>query len=286
MNHVSLFTGIGGADLAAEWAGIETIAQSEIDPYCCRVLAKNFAGVPNLGDIRNITKEVFENETGCKTVDIISGGFPCQPYSFAGKRRGKADDRALWDEMFRVICELRPAWIIGENVAGFISMGIDDALSNLKAQGYTCRAFVLPACASGAYHRRDRVFIVANLMRGRYLQSKAQKHSAKRGKRTLPGHSDCNKADDSDTYLKRMERLSKGQVSGKHELPSRQGIELFSQVEQRFNTDQPRLCGSLHGIPDGVDRIKSLGNAIVPQQIYPIFAAIAEIERSKDASTD
>lgn len=96
-----------------------------------------------------------------RTVDVVSGGFPCQPFSVAGKRRGKEDDRFLWPEMLRIIKELRPAWVVGENVAGIISMAIDQVLSDLESIGYTCQAFVIPACAVDAPHRRDRCAIVA-----------------------------------------------------------------------------------------------------------------------------
>ena len=160
ITHLSLFTGIGGADLAASWAGIKTVAQSEIEPYCVKVLEKNFPGIPNLGNIKSITRKGFHHATGLYTVDIISGGFPCQPFSVAGKRRGKADYRYLWPKMCRVIKKLKPTWVIGENVAGFIRMGLDDALSDLEAEGYETRAFVLPACGVGAPHQRYRCFIL------------------------------------------------------------------------------------------------------------------------------
>lgn len=162
LTHLSLFSGIGGADLAASWAGFETVAFSEIDPYCCKVLERNFNGVPNLGDCRKITREIFYEATGRKSVDVISGGFPCQPFSVAGKQRGKKDDRYLWPEMLKVIEELRPSWVVGENVAGFVRLGLDDALSDLEAEGYSCRAFVFPACGVGAPHQRYRCFIVGH----------------------------------------------------------------------------------------------------------------------------
>jgi DNA (cytosine-5)-methyltransferase 1 len=154
---LDLFSGIGGFSLAASWTNqIKTVAFCEIDPFCQKVLKKHWPDVPIFDDITRLRGD----DIG--TADIITGGFPCQPFSCAGKRRGKEDDRYLWPEMLRVISEARPAWVIGENVAGFIGMGLDDCVSDLENQGYEVQAFVIPACAVNAPHRRDRVWIVAN----------------------------------------------------------------------------------------------------------------------------
>ena len=160
LTHLSLFSGIGGLDLAAEWAGIQTIGQCEYAEYPAKVLEKHWPGIPRWKDIRTLTGESFYERTGRRTVDIISGGFPCQPFSVAGKRRGKEDDRYLWPEMVRVIKELRPTWIVGENVAGIVRMALPDILSELETCGYRTRTFLVPACAVGARHRRYRVAIV------------------------------------------------------------------------------------------------------------------------------
>ena len=188
--HLDLFSGIGGFALAARWAGIKTVQFVEIDPFCQKVLQKNFPGVPIHDDIKTFDGTKYPN------VFLLTGGFPCQPFSCAGKRRGKEDDRYLWEEMLRVIKEFKPTWIIGENVAGINSLfqydsfsemegkeyltpedakadfkGISErtgtnslwvVLDDLEKIGYSVQTCIIPACAVNAPHRRDRVWIVAN----------------------------------------------------------------------------------------------------------------------------
>lgn len=160
LTHLSLFSGIGGLDLAAEWAGIQTIGQCEWAEYPTKVLERHWPDVPRWKDIRTLTGESFYERTGRRTVDIISGGFPCQPFSVAGKQRGKEDNRYLWPEMVRIIKELRPTWVVGENVTGIIRMALPDILSELEACGYRTRTFHIPASGVGARHHRYRVAIV------------------------------------------------------------------------------------------------------------------------------
>ena len=160
LTHLSLFSGIGGLDLAAEWAGFKTVGQCEFADYPTRVLEKHWPDVQRWRDIRTLTGERFYERTGRRTVDVISGGFPCQPFSVAGKQRGKKDDRYLWPEMVRAIKELRPTWVVGENVAGIINMALADILSELEAEGYRTRHFLFQNFALLEPTTGDRVAIV------------------------------------------------------------------------------------------------------------------------------
>jgi DNA (cytosine-5)-methyltransferase 1 len=173
MKHISLFSGIGGFDLAAQWAGWDNLASCEINPFGRRHLAYYWPEAYHHDDIKTLTGEIIEHEAQKRYGSdwradgvILSGGFPCQPYSLAGKRLGKEDERHLWPEMCRVIREIKPDWIVGENVFGLINWShglvFNEVQTDLETQGYEVQAFVLPACAADAPHRRDRVWIVAH----------------------------------------------------------------------------------------------------------------------------
>ena len=143
MKHLDLFSGIGGFALAARWAGIETVGFCEIEEYPRKVLAKNFPAVPIHNDIRELDGSIYEG------VDIITGGFPCQPFSTCGREKGAKDDRHLWPEMLRIISEARPAWVIAENVSGLVRLGLDMVQHDLEGEGYTSRARNIDGIDSG-----------------------------------------------------------------------------------------------------------------------------------------
>lgn len=166
MNILSLFAGIGGFDLAARWMGWRTAAVCEIDPWCRQVLAKNFPDADQHDDICTFDATPYRG-----TIDLVCGGFPCQPFSTAGKRLGEDDPRALWPQMLRVIRECAPRFVVGENVAGLLSqnggLAFERVCADLEGAGYVVQPLVLPACGVGAPHRRDRLWIVAHADRQR-----------------------------------------------------------------------------------------------------------------------
>lgn len=293
LTHLSLFSGIGGIDLGGEWAGFTTVGQVEMADYPTKILEKHWPNVPRWRDVRDVTAESFYERTGRRTIELISGGYPCQPFSTAGKRKGADDDRYLWPEMFRVIQELRPTWVLGENVAGHVSLGLDDTLFDLESAGYTCRTFVIPAAAVGARHRRERVFVVA-YSKGKRC-GEAWQHR-ERSEKWVTSSGEIL----ADSNIERLQgrKLStecgNERIVGKRSmvfhtaiagLPDWAGGEVgqprpITEFERSDGREIERdFCGVAHGISRRVDRLKSLGNAVVPQQVYPILAAIAEIER-------
>jgi len=158
---LDLFSGIGGFSLGLESTGhYQTAMFCENDPFCQGILRTHWKEVPIHDDIKTLRIA----ECGIGPIDVVCGGFPCQPYSVAGHRQGDRDDRSLWESMFRVVRETGPTWVIGENVPGLIGLALDAVLSDLESVGYDCRAIVLPACAVDAPHRRNRLWIVAHLL--------------------------------------------------------------------------------------------------------------------------
>ena len=275
LTHLSLFTGIGGLDLAAEWAGFTTVGQCEFADYPTKVLEKHWPDVPRWRDVRTLTKERFYERTGLRTVDVISGGFPCQPFSVAGKQKGKGDDRYLWPEMLRVITELRPRCVVGENVPGIIKIAAGQVVKDLERAGYHVVVFNFEAAAVGAWHRRSRVFFtgfadVADTARER-VQGRVAICAAKPAERSGQMQSDAesgNGADVCNTVCARLQNRAAEAVRkpGPREQHQRSG----------WWAAEPDVGRVAHGIPARVDRLKCLGNAVVPQQAYPIFKALME----------
>jgi DNA (cytosine-5)-methyltransferase 1 len=276
MRHLDLFSGIGGFALAARWSGFETVAFCEIDSYCQKVLNKHWPDVPIYGDIRELGKERLENDGISTGVDFLTGGFPCQPFSVAGRQKGQDDNRHLWPEMLRIISEIRPNWVIGENVSGFVSLALDDCLFDLESQGYETETFVLPACAVDAPHRRDRVWIMANT--GRQLRSGSE-FSRANGLENKEQNADLaqrssapprkNVADpDSSGFKKQRLRIS---AEKKH-----QASECRS-----FWATEPSVGRVVDGLPHRVDRLKGLGNAVVPQLVHNLFEIIKQVDKEK-----
>lgn len=235
---LDLFSGIGGFSLGLErTGGFETVAFCEIDPFCQKVLKKHWPDVPIYNDVRNLDYD--------GSVDVITGGYPCQPFSTAGKRQGENDDRHLWPAMFSLIKKHRPAWIIGENVAGHISMGLDNVLSDLGGANYTARTFVIPACAVDASHRRERTWVVAHAdsSNGQSWQQGGQQED-KEEKRT-----------------------------GLDDRTARHGYDWDAG---RCWAPEPAVGRVANGVPRRMDRLRSLGNAVVPQIPEIIGCAILE----------
>ncbi|MFT3686385.1 MAG: DNA cytosine methyltransferase [Phycisphaerales bacterium] len=158
---LDLFSGIGGFSLGLECAGFQTAAFCEIDPFCRSVLARHWPATPIYHDIHQLTARRLHHDR-ITHIDLICGGYPCQPFSVAGKQRGENDPRHLWPQMHRLIREFRPRWVVCENVRGHVELGLDTVLDDLESLGYTAWPFVVPACAVGAPHRRDRLWVVAH----------------------------------------------------------------------------------------------------------------------------
>ena len=274
--------------MAAEAAGFETVGQCEWADFPTKVLERHWPAVPRWRDIRTLTGSDFFARTGRRTVDVISGGFPCQPFSVAGKQKGKSDDRYLWPEMLRVIGELAPGWVVGENVPGILRIAAGQVVADLERAGYDVAVFDFEAAAVGAWHRRERIFFVAH-MQGDGKPFDLSEQSREKNADLEWGRPLCD-------------RTGAGLPDGeKGALGKEREAEEFEQSDCR--AAQPGMGGMAYGLPDWMDgepegiprtvgsrkvkdrvgRIHALGNSVVPRQGYPIFRAIAEeIRRKQD----
>ena len=257
---LDLFSGIGGFARGFEATGsIETTCFVEQDPYCQAVLRHHWPDVPILGDIRDVK--------GCELPiqpDVICGGFPCQPFSQAGKQLAQDDPRHLWPEMFRLIRECRPAWVCGENVAGLIKLGLDEVLSDLEGEGYATRTFNLPACAVGAPHIRQRLWIIA--------------HADSQGEPDKPfddgagsGQLGFGFVADTDNADRRRGTERRQVGDGELEL---HGEERPANRPKDYWQSEPAVGRLADGIPNRVSQLRALGNTIIPQIAEEIGHAI------------
>lgn len=290
MRHGSLFSGIGGFDLAAQWMGWENVFHCEWNEFGKRVLSYYW---PNAISYHDVTKTDFTIHRG--GIDILTGGFPCQPYSMAGKRKGKDDERHLWPEMLRAIREIQPRWVVGENVLGLVNwdggLVFEEVQADLESQGYEVQPYVLPACAVGAPHRRDRVWFVAHAnheggsTRPGQIQGADGQISERHDNAELGNASD---ADAADTNYKGLQRRTNiGIIGGGRQKRNEQPSGCVQPDWHKFPT-QPPVCFRNDGFSpqlDGItfpkwrnESIKAAGNAIVPQVVYQIFKAIEAIE--------
>ena len=290
MNHLALFNGIGGFQLAAHWVGWNNVAHVEIDPFCNKVVAKHFPESKCYLDIKEFNGKEYEG-----VIDIISGGDPCQPHSVAGLGKGKEDDRYFWPEYFRIVQEIQPSWIVNENVSGSITNGVlDIKIDDLESIGYTCQPVVIPAEAVGALHKRERVWIIAyntnshpnNRTSKKIQRSKKKKRIQKRVNLQFIGEPINLWNNITNSNRKRFEKCNNATKSELlQERVSRYfGFGNYPHGNITRNEIKSAIIRSLNGVSEGLDfvdrnkRIKALGNAIVPQVAYEIFKAIDEYE--------
>ena len=286
MTHGSLFSGIGGFDLAAHWMGWDNIFHCEWNEFGQKVLKHHF---PTSKSYNDITKTDFSIHTG--EIDILTGGFPCQPYSTAGQRLGKADERHLFPEMLRAIKEIKPRWIIGENVRGLVSwnggMVFNEVCDDLESEGYEVQSFLIPAAGVNAPHQRQRIWFVAysndkgRSARFREVQSKNGEVSEWNNNAEF-SHTNLNYVITNSKSVRQEYALENGKLERGR----------FRKSDERNFWDsfpsQSPLCGGNDGLPKELDNItfpkwrnesiKAYGNAIVPQVAYEIFKAIQSFE--------
>ena len=316
LKHLDLFSGIGGFSLGLEEAGlVETIAFCDYEPYCQKILKKHWPKVPIYNNIKELNYETLKQD-GIKDIDIITGGYPCQPFSVAGKQRAEKDPRHLWPEMFRLIKECRPTWVIGENVSGHIKLGLDTVISDLESEGYSTRTFNIPASGVGALHQRQRIWIISHTNEYGSHQEKRNETeqssdwekdrvSIRNGNSTTtdPNCKDVHKQQgnirsSSNKFIKEdfgglrkdissTEDVAHTNSEGTQKLGqhNEMGSRVFENSSKSYTSSnkigkenwwgfEPRVGRVVDGVPNRVDRIKCLGNSVVPQIPYLIGLSI------------
>lgn len=285
MKHIGLFEGIGGFSLAARWVGWKTVAWCEINDFSQKVLKYHFPDAEGFGDITKTDFTKYAN-----SIDIVTGGFPCQPFSAAGKRKGTEDERYLWKEMLRAVGEIQPAWVVGENVLGIVNwnrgMVFNEVQTDLETKGYEVFPYVLPACAKDAPHRRDRVWFVAYNTNNRRFNRDGKEQEIQDGEQSSNTIGTINNV--TNTESGRLQKWDAKQLGKSkqnkndkqlHSIPSWENFPTQSPVYRRDDG----LSFGLDTITISIakwrtESIKAYGNAIVPQVAYEIFKAINHLK--------
>ena len=277
LRHVDLCSGIGGFSLGFEWAGLsKPILFCDTEPWCRKILAKNFPDVPIATDVKELANDPERNVPDC---DILTAGYPCQPFSVAGKQKGTEDDRHIWPYILRIVAHKRPTWCVFENVHGHVALGLDQVLLDLEAEGYSTRTFIVPACGVNAPHRRDRLWIVAYSDSERLQGCKETRDIESSGQR-------CQKQSTRRSEIWPMAHTKSEQSTPDDNGGEQGAVSEPQQVQPRGSSSwggrgcnwsvEPNIRRVAHGIPRRVDRLKGLGNAIVPQIAMNIGLAIKE----------
>ena len=287
MRHVDLCSGIGGFALGFEWAELSRpVLFCDIEPWSRQVLAKHWPNVPIAQDVKELANDPDRNVPDC---DILTAGYPCQPFSLAGKRGGKEDPRHIWPYILRIVASKRPSWCVFENVYGHLTLGLDQVLLDLEAEGYATRPFIVPACGVDAPHKRDRIWIIAKNMgntsrsrqqgdngrwSGQELENGCEDVADPLGSRSKARGGDKLGADDKSRSNQRQSQSGGDKVIMADTNNSRREEQRWPQPAQPKHQapqcrsgwlTEPPVGRVAHGIPKRVDRLKGLGNAIVPQ---------------------
>ncbi len=323
MRHVDLCSGIGGFALGFQWAGLSPQPHlfCDIEPWCRSILQQHWPDVPIAEDVKELANDPDRNVPDC---DILTAGYPCQPFSFAGERRGTEDDRHIWPYILSIVKAKRPSWCVFENVYGHVSMGLDEVLSDLEGEGYAARPFIVPACAADAPHRRDRVWIIArnvgdtdsklrratkkhrrmdldravldqrqgreeadttersssDVAHASRLHSNGSGEHTQQSKRQEPQLRDSRGSDDVAYTASKRQQRSRLHGRPQHQAQNKDGqadrADNSRQEATQFWLPEPAVGRVANGIPRRVDRLRGLGNAIVPQIAYRIGLTIKE----------
>ena len=291
MNHLDMCSGIGGWAIAFRELGINTIAFCEIDKYPQQVLQKNFPGVPIFNDLKELTYEDIKKRTGVDGIDILTCSYPCQPFSVAGKQKGEEDPRHLWPDTFRLVQECRPTWFVGENVSGHIKLGLDTVLKDLESEGYDTRTFVIPASSVGAWHKRERLWIIGYSEHNGSFASKIERSNIETSEWSSKRQNEAkqfertSRSNDNGSLSNSISKLSNGCSSSSRDSSTehqrlvgnkkKNWNEVWSKIERcseqaSWWQTECKFRGVPHGIStelysDRQNRIKALGNSIVPE---------------------